>query len=93
MKASLNHQNPLRMFLLALGMLAGVGLTGCQVETGGQTLPSLVSDLLDHQLALGEYDKFRTQRLAEEASAPDEFDDGHEQQPHCRLPPPRAVSF
>jgi hypothetical protein len=28
------------MFLLGLGLLAGVALTGCQVETGGQTLPS-----------------------------------------------------
>jgi hypothetical protein len=40
MTGSLNHRNPLRMLLLALGLLAGVGLTGCQVETGGQTLPS-----------------------------------------------------
>ena len=40
MTGSLNHRHPLRMLLLALGLLAGVGLTGCQVETGGQTLPS-----------------------------------------------------
>ena len=40
MTGSLNHQKPLRMLLLALGLLTGVGLTGCQVEVGGQTLPS-----------------------------------------------------
>ncbi len=33
-------RHPLRMFLLGLGLLAGVALAGCQVETGGQTLPS-----------------------------------------------------
>ena len=40
MKASLNQRHPLRTLLFGLGLLAGVGLTGCQVETGGQTLPS-----------------------------------------------------
>ena len=40
MTGSFYHQNHLRKLLLALGLLAGVGLTGCQVETGGQTLPS-----------------------------------------------------
>lgn len=35
-----NHQHALRKLLLAFGLLAGAGLTGCQVETGGQTLPS-----------------------------------------------------
>ncbi len=30
MKGSFNYQNPLRMLLLALGLLAGIGLTGCQ---------------------------------------------------------------
>ena len=39
MKGSWN-QRPLRAVLLGLGLLAGVGLSGCQVETGGQTLPS-----------------------------------------------------
>ena len=40
MKGSFNYQNPLRMLLLALGLTAGIGLTGCQVDVGGQTLPS-----------------------------------------------------
>ena len=35
-----NQSHPLRTLLLGLGLLAGVGLTGCQVQTGGQTLPS-----------------------------------------------------
>jgi hypothetical protein len=39
MKGLFNHQT-LRNSLLALGLLASVGLTGCQVSTGGQTLPS-----------------------------------------------------
>jgi hypothetical protein len=40
MKGSFNYRNPLRMLLLALGLIAGVGLTGCQSDFGGQTLPS-----------------------------------------------------
>jgi hypothetical protein len=39
MKGLFNH-HVLRTSLLALGLLASVGLTGCQVSTGGQTLPS-----------------------------------------------------
>jgi hypothetical protein len=30
----------LRTLLLGFGLLAFLGLTGCQIETGGQTLPS-----------------------------------------------------
>jgi hypothetical protein len=40
MKGSFNYQKPLRMLLLALGLMAGVGLTGCQSDVGGQSLPS-----------------------------------------------------
>jgi hypothetical protein len=40
MTGSFNRPHALRSLLLGLAMLAGVGLTGCQVETGGQTLPS-----------------------------------------------------
>ena len=40
MTGSFNCRHPLRISLLALGLLAGTGLTGCQVETGSQTLPS-----------------------------------------------------
>ena len=39
MTGSLNQRH-LRALLAGLLLLAGVGLTGCQVETGGQTLPS-----------------------------------------------------
>jgi hypothetical protein len=39
MKGLLNHQ-AVRASILALGLLGSVGLTGCQVTTGGQTLPS-----------------------------------------------------
>ena len=40
MKGSLNRRRLLRTSLFGLATLAGVGLTGCQVDTGGQTLPS-----------------------------------------------------
>ncbi len=40
MTGPINLRRPIRMWLLALGLMAGAGLTGCQVETGGQTLPS-----------------------------------------------------
>lgn len=40
MKASMNCRHPIKTLALALGVLAGVGLTGCQVEHGSQTLPS-----------------------------------------------------
>jgi hypothetical protein len=30
----------LQTLLIGLGLLASVGLTGCQIENGGQTLPS-----------------------------------------------------
>jgi hypothetical protein len=65
MKGSLNHQNPLRMLLLGLGLLAGVGLTGCQVETGGQTLPSpyYMSDDVQYYPPGSEF------KLAKEAAA------------------------
>jgi hypothetical protein len=39
MMGSFNSQKPLRA-LVGIGLLASVGLTGCQVTTGSQTLPS-----------------------------------------------------
>ncbi|MEN6457488.1 MAG: hypothetical protein ABFC63_01035 [Thermoguttaceae bacterium] len=40
MKGSFNQRCPVRALLLGLGVLAGAGLTGCQSDFGGQTLPS-----------------------------------------------------
>jgi hypothetical protein len=40
MKGSFNQRHLLRTLLLVLGLLTGFALTGCQIETGGQTLPS-----------------------------------------------------
>lgn len=40
MKGLSNQCRLLRTSLLGLGLLAGIGLTGCQIEQGGQTLPS-----------------------------------------------------
>jgi len=40
MKGSYHQRHPLRTLLFGLGLWPALGLTGCQVETGGQTLPS-----------------------------------------------------
>jgi len=40
MTGSFKRWHPLRTLLLGLTILAGLALTGCQVEVGGQTLPS-----------------------------------------------------
>jgi hypothetical protein len=40
MKSSSNQWHLLQTLLLGLGILAGLSLTGCQIESGGQTLPS-----------------------------------------------------
>ncbi len=38
--SGLKTRRPLRSVLAGLGLLAAVSLTGCQVDIGGQTLPS-----------------------------------------------------
>jgi len=40
MTGSNNGKRTLRSVVLGLGMLSAVGLTGCQVDVNGQTLPS-----------------------------------------------------
>ena len=40
MTGSLERRFPLRTLLLGLGLLAGVRLSGCQSDFGGQTIPS-----------------------------------------------------
>jgi len=40
MSDSRKWNRPLRWMLVGLGLLAVVGVTGCQVDVGGQTLPS-----------------------------------------------------
>jgi hypothetical protein len=40
MRGSSNRHCSWRVFLAGLGTLAAIGLTGCQVDVGGQTLPS-----------------------------------------------------
>jgi hypothetical protein len=40
MNGSLEVRQLLRTTLFGLGLSACVGLTGCQIENGGQTLPS-----------------------------------------------------
>jgi len=40
MRDSNNQRGPWRVLLLALAVVVTVGLTGCQVDIGGQTHPS-----------------------------------------------------
>ena len=40
MSGSSKPLRPLRRLLLGLGLLVTLGITGCQVDVGGQTLPS-----------------------------------------------------
>lgn len=40
MSGARNGRRPRRTLLAGLGLLAAMGLTGCQVDVGGQTLPS-----------------------------------------------------
>ncbi len=40
MSGSIKRRRPLRFTLAGLGLITAVGLTGCQVDIGGQTLPS-----------------------------------------------------
>jgi hypothetical protein len=40
MMGSVQRRRPLRKLALGLGLLAGVGLTGCQSDFGGMTVPS-----------------------------------------------------
>ena len=65
MKGSFNYQNPVRMLLLALGLFAAVGLTGCQTDAGGQSLPSAyyISDDVQYFPPGAEF------KLAKEAAA------------------------
>ena len=40
MTGSNDQRRPRRAFLFGLGAMALLGITGCQVDVGGQTLPS-----------------------------------------------------
>ncbi len=40
MSGSMKRNRPLRWMVVGLGLLAVVAVTGCQVDVGGQTLPS-----------------------------------------------------
>jgi hypothetical protein len=65
------------MLLLALSLLAGVGLTGCQVETGGQTLPSpyYINDDVQYYPPGSEF------KLSKEAAAMKAYSQDHAAQP------------
>ena len=40
MSGSTKQRHPRQFTLAGLGLIAALGLTGCQVDIGGQTLPS-----------------------------------------------------
>ena len=40
MSGSIKRRRPLRWLLAGLGLFVALGATGCQVDVGGQTLPS-----------------------------------------------------
>ncbi|NLF08303.1 MAG: hypothetical protein GX594_10030 [Pirellulaceae bacterium] len=75
MTASFNRRGP-RFLLFGVLMLAGIGLTGCQVETGGQTLPSpyYMSDDVQYFPPGSEF------KLANEAAAMKAYSQEQEQQ-------------
>lgn len=73
-KSKLRH--PLRIVLVGLGLLAGVGLTGCQINQGGQTLPSpyYMNDDVQYYAPAAEF------KLQREAAAIKEFGQQQAQQ-------------
>lgn len=65
MTVSFNRRQGPRFLLFGVLMLAGIGLTGCQVDIGGQTLPSpyYMSDDVQYYPSGSEF------KLAKEAAA------------------------
>jgi len=76
MTGSFNRRRGPRMLLLGLGLLAGMGLAGCQVDTGGQTLPSpyYMSDDVQYYPPGSEF------KLAKEAAAMKAYNQDQAQQ-------------
>jgi hypothetical protein len=76
MSGSFSCPKPLRTLLLGLGLFASIGLTGCQVETGGQTLPSpyYMSDDVQYYSPGSEF------KLAKEAAAQKAYSQDQAQQ-------------
>ena len=73
---------PLRTLLLGLALLASVGLTGCQVVTGGQTLPSPYYMTDDVQYyAPGPEFKLAREAAAQKAYSQDQVQQAARQQP------------
>lgn len=68
-----HHRRSLAMLLSAGGMLVALGLTGCQSDIGGQTLPS-PSYLLDdvQYFAPGPEFKLSREAAAQQAFAADQ---------------------
>jgi len=82
MTGSLNQRH-LRALLLGLLLLAGVGLTGCQVETGGQTLPSpyYLKDDVQYFPPGSEF-KLAREAAAQKAYSQDQLQQATRQQPY-----------
>jgi len=71
-----NLRRSFQCLVLGLGVLAGVGLTGCQVDTGGQTLPSpyYLNDDVQYHAPTAEF------KLQREAAAMKAFNQEQAQQ-------------
>lgn len=76
MKAKSKLQRSVRTLLVGLGLVTGLGLTGCQVDQGGQTLPSpyYMNDDVQYYAPTAKF------KLAREAAAMKEFNDQQAQQ-------------
>jgi hypothetical protein len=85
MKGKSKLRHPLRISLVGLGLLAGAGLTGCQIDQGGQTLPSpyYMQDDVQYYAPAAQF------KLSREAAAMKEFNQQQAQQapPAPQVPP------
>jgi hypothetical protein len=83
MTGSLKRWHPLRTLLLGLTLLASLGLTGCQVEVGGQTLPSpyYLKDDVQYYPPASEF-KLAREAAAQKAYSQDQLQQAAKQQPH-----------
>jgi hypothetical protein len=82
MTGSLKRWHPLRTLLLGLTLVAGLGLTGCQMDTGGQTLPSpyYLKDDVQYFPPGSEF-KLAREAAAQKAYSQDQLQQAARQQP------------
>ncbi len=86
MKTKSQRWSRLRILMAGLGLLAGIGLTGCQIDQGGQTLPSpyYMDDDVQYYAPAAEF------KLAREAAALKEYNQQQGQQAAPAPPVPQG---